>query len=149
MGKESDVAIVWGVVLVVLSAVCWGGQAVSWFSPATAMRLSLTEAEAEVEPAFAADGRGEAVWDTLTLWVTIVAGVLLIGGNAAWPYFGLAGGAVYVYFAGRGLLTRKAMQQRGLRIGTAQNVATAYVALTTWGVTGLVTMISAAVSLSA
>ena len=142
-------AIVWGAVLVVLSAVCWGGQAVAWFSPQTAIRLSLTEAEPDVEPAFYADVRGEAVWDTLTLWVTIVAGVGLMAGHAAWPYFGLAGGAVYVYFAGRGLLTRRTMQRRGLRIGTAQNVASAYVAFTTWGVMGVVTVISAAVSLAA
>lgn len=106
-------AIAWGLVVVVLSALAWGCQAISWFAPRTAVRLSLTEDEDAVEPTFDADGRGEALWDTLTLWVTIVAGVLLVAGNPAWPSFGLAGGAVYTYFAGRGLVTRRTMQRDG------------------------------------
>ena len=67
-------AIAWGVTVIVLSVVCWGGQAISWLRPATAERLTLTEAEADVDPAFYADVRGEAMWDTLTLWVMPVAG---------------------------------------------------------------------------
>ncbi len=141
-------AIAWGLVVVVLSALAWGGQAISWFAPRTAVRLSLTEAEDAVEPTFQADVRGEALWDTLTLWVTIVAGVLLVAGNAAWPYFGLAGGAVYAYFAGRGLVTRRTMQRRGLRIGTDQNVRLGYLLLATWGAMGLATAIAAAITLA-
>ncbi len=141
-------AITWGIVVIVLSALAWGGQTISWFSPPTAERLSLTEAEADVEPAFYADVRGEALWDTLTLWVLVVAGALLIAGNGAWSYFGLSGGAIYVYFAGRGLLTRRAMQQRGLRVGSAQNLKSAYLFLTVWGVIGLVTLVAAAVELA-
>ena len=141
--KELDVDIAWGIVLIVLSVICWGGQAVSWLAPATAERLTLTEPEDAVEPAFYADVRGEAAWDTLTLWITIVAGVLLIAGNTAWPYFGLAGGAIYVYFAGRGIFTRRSLQQRGLRIGTPQNVTVGYAFLWVWGVMGFVTVIAA------
>jgi hypothetical protein len=137
-------AIIWGIIVVVLALLAWGGQAISWFSPRTAERLALTEAEDAVEPAFYADGRAEALWDALTLWIAVVAGVLLIAGSDAWSYFGLAGGAIYVYFAGRGLLTRRAMQQRGLRIGTPENVKSAYLFLTIWGVMGLVTAIAAA-----
>lgn len=141
-------AITWGIVVLVLAVLAWGGQTISWFAPATAERLSLTEAEADVEPAFYADVRGEALWDTLTLWVLVIAGVLLIAENEAWPYFGLSGGAIYVYFAGRGLLTRWAMQQRGLRIGSAQNLKSAYLLLTVWGVMGLATLIAAVVELA-
>ena len=141
-------AITWGIVVLVLAVLAWGGQTISWFAPPTAERLSLTEAEADVEPAFYADVRGEALWDTLTLWVLVIAGVLLIAGNDAWPYFGLSGGALYVYFAGRGLLTRWVMQQRGLRIGSAQNLKSAYLFLTVWGVMGLATLIAAAVELA-
>ena len=141
-------AIAWGLVVVALSALAWGGQAISWFAPQTAVRLSLTEDEDAVEPTFDADGRGEALWDTLTLWVMIVAGVLLVAGSAAWAYFGLAGGAVYVYFAGRGLVTRRTMQRRGLRIGSDRNVSLAYLLLATWGAMGLVTAIAAAITLA-
>ncbi len=141
-------AITWGIVVVILSALAWGGQAISWISPRTAERLSLAEAETAVEPAFHADGRGEALWDTLTLWITIVAGALLIAGDTAWAYFGVVGGAMYVYFAGRGLLARRAMQRRGLRIGTVQNLRSAYLFLSVWGVMGLATLIAGVVGLA-
>lgn len=141
-------AIASGLIVILLSVLAWGGQAISWFSPRTAARLSLTEAEDTVEPAFYADVRGEALWDTLTLWVPAVAGTLLVAGSASWGYFGLAGGAIYVYFAGRGVSTRRVMQQRGLRIGTAPTVKAAYLFLTIWGVMGLATAIAAAISLS-
>jgi hypothetical protein len=142
------VAIAWGLVVFVLAVLAWGGQAMSLFWPRTAERLSLTEAEENVEPAFYADVRAEALWDTFTLWVTVVAGVLLIAGNGAWSYFGLAGGAIYVYFAGRGVLARRAMKRRGFQIGTAQGLKSAYVVLTVWGVMGLVTLIAAAIGLA-
>lgn len=140
--------IVWGIVVTALSLLCWGGQALSLFAPTRAAELTLTEAEDSVEPAYWADIRGEALWDVLTLWILLAAGVLLIFDSPAWPYFGMVGGGMYVYFAGRGFLTRMEMQRRGLRIGTPQHVRTAYIFLTIWGVTGLVTIIAAAVALS-
>jgi len=140
--------MMWGFVVVALSVVCWGGQVISWFSPSTAVRLSLTESDDAVDSAFSADGQGEALWDTLTLWTMPVAGVLLIADNAAWTYFGLVGGAMYVYFAGRGLFTRITLRQRGVRIGSEQNVTLALVFLTVWGVMGLVTIVAAVVSLT-
>ncbi len=75
--------IVRGVVVVALSLLSWGGQAISWLSPSTAVRLTLTEADGTVEPVCSADLRGEALWDTLTLWTMLVAGVLLIIDNPA------------------------------------------------------------------
>lgn len=140
--------LAWGIVVVGLSGVCWAGQAVSWFYPATGERLSLIEAEDSVEPAFFADARGEALWDTLTLWTMPVAGVLLIADYAAWPYFGLVGGGMYVYFAGRGIFTRTALQRQGLRIGTKQNVGLGLAFLAIWGVMGIVTVVAATVSLT-
>jgi len=60
--------LVWCVVVIVLSLVCWGDQTLAWFAPVTAARLGLVERETEVEPAFWADVRGEALWDAITLW---------------------------------------------------------------------------------
>ena len=140
--------ILWGLVVIALSLLCWGGQAISWFAPATAVRLTLMEAEDSVEPTYFADVRGEALWDTLTLWTMLVAGVLLIVDNPAWAYFGLVGGGMYVYFAGRGIATRRAMQQGGYRVGAAQNVKIGYLFLSIWAVMGLITIAAAVVALS-
>ena len=59
--------IIWGIVVALLALLAWGGQTVSLFAPETAARLTLTESEDEVDPAFWADVRGEALWDIFTL----------------------------------------------------------------------------------
>lgn len=140
--------IFWGIVVAVLALLAWGGQAVSLFAPETAVRLTLMEAEENVDAAFWADVRGEALWDFLTLWTLLVAGVLLIIDAAAWPHFGMIGGAVYVYFGGRGVLTRRELQRRGLRIGSAASAKSAYVMLPVWGVAGLVTLVAGVVAVA-
>lgn len=141
--------VAWGIVLVALSLMAWGGQSVSWAAPQLAARLSVAEAEDTVEAPYWADIRGEALWDLLTLWTLVVAGVLMIFDAAAWPYFGLVGGGVYAYFGGRGIVTRLEMQRRGFRIGTNQNVKAAYLLLAIWGIAGGVTIIVATSALSA
>jgi len=136
-------ATVWGLVVVALSLLCWGGQAVSWFNPTAAAGAGLAEAEADVDPLYWADIRGEALWDTLTLWPMLVAGALLITGHDAWPYFGLVGSGMYFYFAGRGIVTRLIMQQQSHRIGSQQSVKVGLAALTVWGIMAAITMVAA------
>ena len=95
--------IIWGIILTILSSIGYFGQVISAFWPETAAKLGLTEAEADVDPTFYADMRGEAFWDTAILWTLPVAGVLLMLNNPLWAYFGLVGGGMYLYFAGRGI----------------------------------------------
>ena len=145
---RSDVmAITWGLVVLASTLLAWGGQAVALIAPATAEKLTLTEAEADVDPAFYADVRGEALWDTFTLWTLPAAGLLLVIDSPAWPYFGLIGGATFVYFAGRGVLTRRALRRSGLNFGSEASIKAAFVMLPIWGVVGLVTMVAAITAL--
>ena len=139
--------VAWGIVVVVLSLLAWGGQTISWLAPTTAAKWNLAEAEDNVEPVYWRDIRGEAPWDFLTLWPLLVAGVLLILDEPSWAYFGLGGGAMYVYFAGRGVFTRRSLERRGFRVGAPLNLKLGYVMLTTWGVTGLITIFAAVVAL--
>ena len=140
-------AAVGGVILVLLSLLCWGGQTMSWLAPDAAVRHGLRESDDEVEAVYAADIEGEAAWDALTLWTMLVAGVLLIIGNSAWPYFGLVGGGMYLYFAGRGILTRRVMLDRGHRVGSKSNVKVALVMLAVWGLSGLATIAASVIEL--
>ncbi len=135
--------------MLALALLAWGGQTIVVLAPVTAARWGLCEAEDRVEPAFWADVRGEALWDALTLWTLVVAAVLLLVDHDAWAYFGLVGGGMYVYFAGRGIFTRVAMRQRGLRVGSDAGAKGAYVFLAMWGALGLVTIVAAASGLSA
>ncbi len=38
--------IFWGIVLLALSLICWGGQTIVWFAPETGVRLGLSAVEA-------------------------------------------------------------------------------------------------------
>ncbi len=140
--------IVWGIVLIALGALAWVGQTITYLAPATAVRFGLAESDETVEPVFAADVRGEAAWDMVTLWTLLAAGVLLVADSSAWPYLGLIGGGIYVYFGGRGILTRLEMKRRGFRIGTTENVRVGLSALGIWGAAGLVTVIAAILDLT-
>jgi len=135
--------VIWGAVLFIISSIAYFGQAISAFWPETAVRLGLTEAEADIDPTFYADVRGEAIWDTAVLWTLPVAGVLLLLNNPVWVYFGLVGGGMYLYFAGRGIVVRRVMQRRGVRIGTPQTLRVIYFFLALWGVTAVITIIVA------
>lgn len=135
--------VIWGAVLFIISSIAYFGQAISTFWPETAVRLGLTEAEADVDPTFYADVRGEAIWDTAVLWTLPVAGVLLLLNNPVWVYFGLVGGGMYLYFAGRGIVVRRVMQRRGVRFWTPQTLRVIYFFLALWGVTAVITIIMA------
>ena len=138
---------VWGAFILVLGLISWLGQTVSWFAPGLAVRLGLSEAESDVESAFWADARGEAAWDFLTGWTLPLAGLLLIVDSSAWTYLGLVGGGMYLYYGGRGIFTRLAMQQRALRVGSPESLRIAYIFLSLWGVAGFVTIIAAVMEL--
>ena len=140
--------LAWGIIVIVLGPMAWGGQALSWVAPSKAARLGLVESESTVEDVYWADIRGEALWDLATLWTLPLAAILLIGGHDAWAYLGLIGGGMYVYFAGRGILTRLELRRRGFRIGDQGNVQLGLVMLGIWGAAGLVTIGAAVAALA-
>jgi len=135
--------VIWGVVLIVLTLPAWGGQMISAFSPELAARLGLSESESDVDPAFFGDVRGEAIWDSVVLWPLPVAGILLLLDNPWWAYFGLVGGGMYFYFAGRGIVVRIVMRRRRIRIGTPGTVRVIHAALILWGLTALISIVMA------
>ena len=139
--------IIWGVILFIISALGYFGQVISAFWPETAARLGLAEPEADVDSTFYADVRGEVFWDTAVLWTLPVAGVLLVINNPVWAYFGLVGGGMYLYFAGRGVVVRREMQRRNIQIGQPDTLKIAYVFLTLWGLAAAITIVMAIAAL--
>ncbi|MBA4393547.1 MAG: hypothetical protein C0407_08345 [Desulfobacca sp.] len=83
----------------------------------------------------------------MIIWILPVAGILLLLNNPLWAYFGLVGGGVYLYFAGRGIAVRLAMQRRGIRIGKPGTLKVAYAALIVWGLIAVVTIALATAAL--
>jgi hypothetical protein len=140
--------IIGGIAMFALSLLCWGGQTIVWLSPKVGVKLGLSEAEEDVEPVYWADIRGEAAWDFFTLWTMLAAALLLILDEPVWAYFGLVGGGMYVYFAGRGILTRLAMRRSGFRVGASTSLKLGYTFLSIWCLMGLVTIAAAAMALA-
>ncbi len=140
--------IIWGVILFIISSIAFFGQAITAFWPGTATKLGLTEPEADVDPTFYVDVRGEAYWDTAVLWMLPVAGVLLVLKSPVWVYFGLIGGGMFLYFAGRGIVVRRMMQRCGVRIGLPGTLRVVSVFLTLWGLAAVITIIMAITTLS-
>ena len=141
--------IVWGVVLIIFTlVVCWLGQVIVVTAPKLATRFGIMEPEADVDPAFFADVRGEAMWDALVLWTLPVAGLLLILESPWWAYFGLVGGGMYLYFAGRGIAQRLSMQRRGIRIGKPAQLKLFYIVLALWGLIAVLTIVMAVMALT-
>ncbi len=138
--------IIWGVFLFLITSLAYFGQVFSVFWPENAGELGLADLADEVEPVFFADGRGEAIWDSLTLWMLPVAAILMILGNEVWIYFGLVGGGMYIYFAGRGIATRMMMDKQGFSIGTPSTMKTAYAFLAIWGLAAAVTVVLAIIT---
>ena len=140
--------LIWGVILVFFTLVlCWLAQVIAASSPKLGARLGLTEAEPDVDPTFFVDIRGEAIWDAMIIWTLPVAGILLIVDSALWAYFGLVGGGGYLYFAGRGIVVRVAMERHGVRIGKPGSLRLYYVLLALWGVIAVVTIAMAVAAL--
>jgi hypothetical protein len=140
--------VVWGLVIIALGLLAWVGQAVTWLAPERAAALSLAESEESVDAVYWADIRGEALWDAFTLWALPLAGVLLLAGHQAWTWLGLFGGGIYLYFGGRGLLTRLEMRRRGHRIGEPANVRLNLAMCLVWAIAGSITAVAAAVALA-
>jgi hypothetical protein len=74
--------------------------------------------------------------------------VLLVLGVDTWAYFGLLGGGMYLYFAGRGISTRRVLRSSGYRVGIERSVRVAFVMLSIWGIAAAVTIGAAVVALS-
>ena len=132
--------VVFGVVVFVLSALGWVGQLLTAAAPRLAACVGLTEPESDVDPIFLADVRAETIWDALSLWTLPVAATLLVLDAPSWPIFGLVGGGMFLYFAGRGIAQRIVMQRRGIRIGKPATRRVFYLFLALWGATGATTI---------
>ncbi len=135
--------IIWGILLLIFGLLAWGGQVLSALTPKIAGKLNLIEPETDVDIAFYADTHGEAKWDSITLWTLPFAGVLLLFNDPLWVYYGMIGGSMYVYFAGRAILTRIELKHKGVKIGKPELLKTYYIFVLLWGLIGLATIIKA------
>ena len=138
--------VVWGIVLIVVSG--WWMQVFSAVAPKWAERCGFAEPEADIDPVFHADCRGEAIWDALSLWPMTLAGALLIADHPAWAWIALIGAGQILYFAGRAVSVRIALRRRGVRIGSQRYVTMVYAMMATVAAVAAVTAVMAVQALA-
>ena len=137
-----DIAL--GIALIIITfVIAWVGQVISAVSPPLAERIGLQEPEADVDPVVRTDAFAEAIWDVISTWTLPVAGILLLLNSGAWAYFGLVGGGMYLYFAGRFITVRTVMRRRMIRVGKPELLGTYFAMASLWAVTAVVTIVAA------
>ena len=78
--------IVWGVVLIVLGLLAWGGQGLSYFAPGTAEKLNLTEGKERSSRSSGLMAKVKRSGSFSFRWILVVAGVLLLLDHDAGPH---------------------------------------------------------------
>ena len=104
-----DITVLWGILLTSATLKCWIAQILIAFSPKIALQLKLLPKDLSKEEK--KHKRTQAQWDTLSLWVLPAAGILLIIQNKSWYLAGLLGSGIYIYFAGRGIVTNRTLSR--------------------------------------
>ena len=135
-------SLLWGVIIQIVT-LFWLGQVVVAIAPRRAQQWGLMESESDSDPQFLVDARGEAIWDALILWTLPLAGVLLLLQHSWWRHFGLVGGGMWLYAAGRAIISRVLLQRHGVRVGGAGYVRMAYACAAAWGLIAIVTIVMA------
>lgn len=142
--------VVIGVIVVILGLICWVGQSLVVFCPATATRLGLSEPENEIDPTmYVFERLSQGIMDVLLTWILPLAALLMILEAPSWPLFALVGGGVYLYFPGVFMITRIVLKQRGQRVGRSSSVMLANVLGTFWTLSAITMIALATMELSA
>ncbi len=137
--------IIWGIILLSVTLKVWIGQIIIAFSPKIAEKINIIDPESDIDKTYFLDMRGVAFWDSITLWILPITGILLILNNNLWTYFGLIGSGMYLYFVGRTITSNLTLQRNNIKIGRSKKLK--LLLLTLWGLVAFVTMIMAVTEL--
>ena len=135
-----------GIAVVIIGLLAWLGQCISFAAPATAIKLGLLESKSEMDEVFyILEARALALNDMLFSWMLPLSGLLMLLDHSLWPYLGLVGGGIYLYFSGLIVFSRLFLKRGGKKIGSIAAERTAYVFSLLCSVASMV-MISLAIS---
>jgi len=138
-----------GILILVLGLIAWVGQTLAFLVPAVAVKLGVLEPEAEVDPTlYIMETKVEGLVDILLTWTLPAAALLMILDHPLWPYLGLFGGGVFLYFAGLITLSRVFLKRAGKRIGSPASERAAYLFGSLWALAAFTMIGLAAVHLS-
>ena len=131
--------IIIGITVILVGLICWIGQALSFFAPAVAAKLGVSEVEGEMDPVlYLIETKANGLTDTALTWTLPLSALLMIRDVSAWPILALIGGGIYLYFPGLILLNRVFLKKHGKKVGKASSEYTAYVLGFIWFISAVV-----------
>jgi hypothetical protein len=138
-----------GVLILVLGLIAWLGQTLAFLVPAVAVKLGVLEREAEIDPTlYIMEAKVEGLVDILLTWTLPAAALLMILGHPLWPYLGLFGAGVFLYFSGLITLSRVVLKRAGKQVGSPASERAAYLFGSLWALAAFAMIGLAAVHLS-
>jgi hypothetical protein len=139
-----------GIVVFVLGLVAWAGQSLSFFAPALATRLGVLEPKGDIDPSLRIiEAKAEGLMDLLLAWTLPASALLMLLDHPLWPYLGIFGGGVFLYFSGLITFSRIFITAAGRNAGSAASKNAAYLFSVLWAASSVAMISLAAVHLSA
>lgn len=127
-----------GIAVILFGLIAWLGQSLVFFTPDLATRLGLVEPKEYVEETlYIIESRALGLNDLLLTWTLPLSGVLMFLDNPLWPYLGLIGGGIYLYFSGLVVFSRLFLKRANKKIGSSSAVVAAYVFSLIWALTSM------------
>jgi len=138
-----------GITVVLLGLLAWAGQTISFLAPHVAEQWGLQEPEDEVDKTLhIIESKALGLNDMLFTWILPLSGVLMIIEHSMWPYFGLVGGGIYLYFSGMIVFSRLYLQKEGIKIGRPNQIKVAYLFSGLWSASALIMIVMSYIKLS-
>jgi len=138
-----------GLIVLALGLVAWLGQTLAFIAPSMAVKLGVLEQETEIDPTlYIMEAKVEGLVDILLAWTLPAAALLMILDHPLWPYLGLFGGGVFLYFASLITFSRVFLKRAGKRIGSRSSERAAYLFGGLWALAAIAMIGLAAVHLS-
>ncbi|KPK10365.1 MAG: hypothetical protein AMJ68_09415 [Acidithiobacillales bacterium SG8_45] len=124
-----------GITVVLIGLIAWVGQSLAFAAPNVAVKLGLLESKNEMdETLYIIEARALGLNDLLLAWTLPLSGLLMLLNNPLWPYLGLVGGGIYLYFSGMVILSRIYLGKAGKKIGSPSNIKAVYVFGAVWAI---------------
>lgn len=122
-----------GILIIVVGLICWLGQSLSIIAPNMALKLGLLDPKEDMdETLYIIESKALGLNDLLLTWTLPAAGFLMIVNNPLWPYLGMVGGGIYLYFSGFIIFTRIYLKREGKKVGSTSAEKTAYIFSLLW-----------------
>ena len=139
-----------GIFVIIAGLICWIGQSLSFLAPKIALKLGLLEPAEDIDQTlYIIEAKALGLNDMLLTWTLPLSGFLMLFKNQLWPYLGLIGGCIFIYFSGLIILSRVFLKQQGKKVGSPSAVKVAYVFSVVWLLAAVGMIVLAFIELSA